>query len=237
MAIEKPLMLDGHEISITASLGISLYPDDGEDADTLLKNANIAMSHAKKLGRNNYQFFKPALREKTKDRLNMEKGLQLALERDEFQLYYQPQVDINSGSIVGTEALIRWKHPDRGLVPPNDFIPLAEGSGLIIPISEWVLQSACQQNKAWQSMGLPQMRVTINLSANTFLHKNLLNIIVNALKGAELDPKYVGLEITESTAMHDTNMTINKLNKINKLGIEIAIDTFGTGYSSLSYLK
>ncbi|MGB7440876.1 MAG: EAL domain-containing protein, partial [Coleofasciculaceae cyanobacterium] len=235
--LNTPLQFDGREQHIKASLGIALAPYDGEDAETLLKNADAAMYLAKQRGRNNYQFYTQAIGSKVQERLTIENSLYKALEREEFQLHYQAQIDSETGEIVGMEALIRWQTRDSGLIPPNLFIPLAEEMGLITGIGEWVLKRACSQNRAWQSMGLPPIRVAVNLSARQFQQKNLLKTIAQILKSTKLEPHYLELEITESIAMEDVNLTISILKQLRSLGIQIAIDDFGTGYSCLSSLK
>lgn len=234
---KQPWTIGGHEFSITASIGISLYPEDGEDAETLLKNADTAMCRAKEQGRNNYQLYDPTMNVKASERLALENSLRYALEREEFVVYYQPQVSISTGKIIGMEALIRWQHPDRGQLSPAEFIPLAEETGLIIPIGEWVLRTACAQNKAWQEAGYPPVHVAVNLSARQFQQQNLVETVTRVLKETGLEPHYLVLEITESIAMQNVDFTIVMLRHLEEMGIHISIDDFGTGYSSLSYLK
>ena len=233
----KSFILEGHETFITASIGISLYPNDGEDPETLLKNADTAMYRAKEEGRNNYQHFSPAMNVRTFDQLALENNLRRALERNEFLLYYQPQVSFKTRQIIGMEALLRWRHPDLGLVSPARFIPVAEETGLIVPIGEWVLRTACTQNKAWQIAGLPSLLVAVNLSARQFQHKGLVEMIKRVLNETRLDPKYLELELTESILMRKEEDVITTLCELNAMGIGLSIDDFGTGYSSLSYLK
>ena len=233
----KRFVVGDHEIFITTSVGISLYPDDGEDPEALLKNADAAMYRAKEIGRNTYQYFSIDMNTKASERLALETDLRHALEREEFLVHYQPQVDLNTGQIIGMEALVRWQHPDLGLVPPAKFIPLAEDTGLIAPIGEWVLRTACAQNKAWQTAGLPPIRVGVNLSARQFQCQNLVEMIVRILKETGLDPTYLELELTESVLMQNTEAIIATLCELDAMGINISIDDFGTGYSSLSYLK
>ena len=235
--LNLPLQLDSRELHIKASLGIALAPYDGEDADTLLKNADAAMYRAKQQGRNNYQLYTPAIGTKAQERLVLENNLYRALERHEFQLYYQPQIDLHTGEIVGMEALIRWQNPELGFISPSQFIPLAEETGLISLIGEWVLWEACTQNRAWQSLGLPPVRMAVNLSARQFQQKNLVKAIAQVLEATKLEPRYLELEITESIAMQDMPLTISVLRTLRSMGIQIAIDDFGTGYSSLSSLK
>ena len=233
----KPFHLDGHEVFVTTSVGIALFPVDGEDIDELLKNADTAMYRAKEQGRNNYQFYTADMNAKAVEHLIMESSLRHALDRDEFVLHYQPQVDLHSREITGVEALIRWNHPELGLLYPNQFMSLAEETGLIISIGEWVLKSACMQAAQWQKNNLPSMRLAVNLSALQFRMTNLVETVSAALDDSGLDAKYLELEITESFLMDDVNSAISKLCDLACLGVHIAIDDFGTGYSSLSYLK
>lgn len=236
-AIKEPVHMDIHELYITASIGIALYPNDGGDAETLLKNADTAMYRAKEKGKNNYQLYTPAMNAKAFERLALENGLRRALERKEFVVYYQPKVDISTGKVIGMEALVRWQAPNRGLVPPGEFIPLAEDTGLIVPIGEWVLKTACAQNKAWQNAGYPPLRVAVNLSARQFQLQNLVEMVSRVLAETGLDPSWLELEITESVAMQNAEYTVKMLYELKEMGIQLAIDDFGTGYSSLSYLK
>lgn len=229
--------LAGHEIVASASIGITLYPCDGDNIDTLLMNADAAMYHVKEQGRNDFQFYAQAMNASAFERLSLENRLRKALERKEFTLLYQPQVDILTDNIVGAEALVRWNSPDAGMVSPNDFIPLAEENGLILPLGEWVLSTACRQNRTWQMDGLPPVRVTVNLSSLQFSQQNLLEVVKRALRETQLDPRHLELEITESSLMQDADSTVRTLNMLKASGIRIALDDFGTGYSSLSYLK
>lgn len=235
--LNAPLQFNGQELHIKASLGIALAPYDGEDTDTLLKNADAAMYRAKQKGRNNYQLYTSAIGTKAQERLVLENNLYKALERQEFQLYYQPQIDLQTGEIVGMEALIRWQSQESGFISPSQFIPIAEEMGLISPIGEWVLWTACAQNRTWQSLGFPPVRMAVNLSARQFQQKNLVNTIAQVLESTKLEPRYLELEITESIAMQDIPLTISVLRTLRSMGIQIAIDDFGTGYSSLSSLK
>lgn len=235
-AFSTPLMLEGHEIFVTPSVGISLYPNDGVDAQSLLKNADAAMYRAKDLGRNNYQFFTADMNSRASTRLAIENSLRKALERKEFRLYYQPQVNIETGRITSMEALLRWQHPEFGLFQPAQFIPIAEETGLIIPIGEWVLRTACAQTKLWHREQLP-LRVAVNLSGRQILQSDLLAMVKNVLEETGLDPTFLELEITESVAMEYAEETIAMLRELKDMGIRIAIDDFGTGYSSLSHLK
>lgn len=236
-ALSAPFNLDGRELYITTSIGIAVYPNDGKDYETLLKNADTAMYRAKEQGKNTYQLYSPALNAKVSERLALENSLRRALERKEFRLHYQPIVDLTTDRVIGTEALIRWERAEVGIVSPAEFIPLAEETGLIIPIGEWVLRTACAQNKTWQSAGLPPIRVAVNLSASQFHRQDLPQTIAGTLDEIGLDPKYLGLELTESIIMRNAEATAVALRQLNALGMEISVDDFGTGYSSLSYLK
>lgn len=232
-----PFCFDEQELYIKASMGIALAPYDGEDAETLLKNADAAMYKAKQKGRNNYQFYTRAICNKASERLRLENHLYRALENSEFLLHYQPQIDINTGKIVAVEALVRWEHPERGFMAPDQFIPLAEETGLICQIDEWVLRTACLQNRAWQLMGLPPMRVAVNLSARQFQQNNTVKTIAQILSETGLDAEYLEIEITETIAMTDVNFTVSVLQELQQMGILISLDDFGTGYSSLWSLK
>jgi EAL domain-containing protein (putative c-di-GMP-specific phosphodiesterase class I) len=222
---------------ITPSIGVSLFPSHGKNAQTLLTNADAAMYSAKKQGRNNVQVFAADMNTSFPERLKLETDLRRALERREFELHYQPMIDIQLGRMVGMEALLRWRHPDRGLVSPAEFIPLAEETGLIIPIGRWVLEEACAQNKAWQNKGLGKLRVSVNISAVQFRQKDLLETIARALTQSGLAPEDLEVEITESTVMQNASEAIVTLERLSRTGVLISIDDFGTGYSSLSYLK
>lgn len=236
-AIIKPFVLDGNEVFISTSIGISLFPNDGDEIESLVKQADIAMYHAKELGRNNFQFFTHELNVKAQDRLSLENNLRKAIEREEFVLHYQPQVDLETDQVVGLEALIRWNSADRGIVPPASFIPIAEETGLIVPIGEWVLRRACEQNVKWQRMGYPLLKMSVNISARQFLQPNLVEIVESILKETELDPQWLELEITESIAMEKGEATVELLNGLKELGVLVSIDDFGTGFSSLGYLR
>jgi diguanylate cyclase (GGDEF)-like protein/PAS domain S-box-containing protein len=235
--ISEPVMLDGTELFVGCSMGASLYPQDGEDVETLLKKADLAMYRAKDMGRNTFQFYQPEMNTSVGARLNLERRLRRALRDGEFLLHYQPQVDIETGRIVGMEALVRWLDPEVGLVPPSAFIPVAEESGLIGPLSEWVLREACRQNKAWQDDGLPPARVSVNLSARQFQQRDIARLVMSVLEETGLEPQYLELELTESAIMRNAEEAVVMLNELHALGIGLAIDDFGTGYSSLSYLK
>lgn len=237
--LAEPFVLEENECFISASIGISLYPSDGEDSTTLVKNADAALNHAKRQGRNNYQYYAEEMNATALQRLTLENGLRHALERQEFVLYYQPQLDIESGAIIGVEALLRWQSPERGLVAPAEFIPLLEETGLIVPVGEWVLRSACAQNRAWQREGLAPIRVSINLSALQFRQPDFAETIARILQETGLDPGWEGLEmeLTESLLVNNVEETIKTLHKLRAMKIKVSIDDFGTGYSSLTYLK
>ncbi|WP_198299750.1 putative bifunctional diguanylate cyclase/phosphodiesterase [Tumebacillus avium] len=236
-AMKDKLHVEDQELFINLSLGISRFPEDGHDAQTLYRNAEMAMYHAKNAGRNQYQLYDAAMNARAAERLVLAGDLRKGLEREEFFLAYQPQVCLMTGRITGMEALIRWKHPERGLVSPAEFIPLAEETKLIIPIGEWVLRTACRQNKAWQDAGFPPVCVSVNLSACQFGQPNLVAMIKKILQETGLAPQYLNLEITESITMNNVERAIATMHEINDYGIGISIDDFGTGYSSLNYLK
>lgn len=235
--LSKPVFLGEQEVVNTCSIGIALYPMDGNDENTLLKNADIAMYEAKQKGRNNYQFFSANMNDKTMARLILESSMRRGLERGEFFLNYQPQIDLESRSVIGFEALLRWQHPEQGLIPPDKFIPVAEESGLIIPLGELVLRMACAQNKTWQEAGFSPVKMAVNLSIRQFQQLKLQANIEEILHETGLDPQYLELEITESCIMENADENIKILRMLKGLGIHLSIDDFGTGYSSLSYLK
>lgn len=232
-----PFLLMGHELYITASIGIALFPSDGDTVDALLKNADAAMYHAKEQGKNNYQFYSEEMNTRVFERMALETSLHRAIRQQEFLLYYQPRVDLRTGRISGVEALVRWNHPEMGLVSPARFIPLAEETGLIVPIGEWVLRTACAQNKAWQEAGLPPLRMAVNLSARQFRQENLIQMVADVLAETGLDPRWLELELTESLLMERAEQSVSILRSLADMGIDIAVDDFGTGYSSLGYLK
>ncbi|MBL0385757.1 EAL domain-containing protein [Tumebacillus sp. ITR2] len=234
--LQRPFVLDGNEIFITSSIGISLYPNDGSGAEQLVRHADTAMYRAKENGRNNYQLFQSAMNKQVTERLALEHDLRKALEREEFVVYYQPQVNSSTGIVFGLEALVRWQHPTRGMVSPAEFIPLAEESGLIVPIGEWVLRKSCEQVKSWQRV-FPNLRAAVNLSARQFQSDDLVETVARVLRETELDAHCLDLEITESTTMHNVDRAISTMHGLKQLGIQISLDDFGTGYSSLSYLK
>ncbi|MBL0388774.1 EAL domain-containing protein [Tumebacillus sp. ITR2] len=235
--VRKPLVVDGHEVHITTSIGIALYPENGLDADTLMKNADIAMYRIKEHGKNNYQLYTDVMNEDAIQHLQLERELRKAIDRDEFLLHYQPQVNVSTGQITGMEALVRWQHPHRGLLSPIHFIPLAEETGLIVPIGEWVLRKACEDGQRWLQEGRKPMRMAVNLSLIQFQEPNLVETIQQILEETGLEPRYLELEITESIAMNNVEQVVAKLERLVNLGIQISIDDFGTGFSSLSYLK
>jgi diguanylate cyclase (GGDEF)-like protein/PAS domain S-box-containing protein len=226
-----------YQLRLTISIGISIYPDDGADIETLLKNADAAMYHAKEAGRDNYHFYTPAMNARSLDILHMESSLQCALENGEFSLCYQPQVDLASGLIVGAEALLRWTHPEKGPIPPDRFIPIAEERGLIVPIGGWVLETACRQNRQWQRDGLRPIRIAVNISAHQLHHAGFIDNLSRIIEETGLPPEFLELELTESAVMSDAEQMITLLGELKKMGLSLAIDDFGTGYSSLSYLK
>jgi diguanylate cyclase (GGDEF)-like protein/PAS domain S-box-containing protein len=235
--VDQPFDIKGHEFFISCSIGISFYPRDGRDLDTLLKNADTAMYRAKESGRNNFQFYTPAMNQRVNQRLSLERKLRQALANEEFELHYQPNVDLASGKIVGIEALLRWRPSGGETVAPSNFIPLAEETGLIVPIGEWVLSTACAHNKALQDAGLPPLRVAVNISARQFEPNQLGASISHALGASGLNSEYLELELTESLVMQNPEEVIGILLELKRMGLQLAIDDFGTGYSSLSYLQ
>jgi diguanylate cyclase (GGDEF)-like protein/PAS domain S-box-containing protein len=236
-SIAAPYFIDGHEVHITGSIGISICPDDGEDADTIIKHADAAMYQAKMQGWNKYQFFTRSINERAVRRFALEGSLRRALAREESALYYQPKVDIRTGEVAGAEALLRWPARRKELSSAAQFIPIAEESGLIIPIGEWVLRKACKQNREWQDAGYAPLPIAVNVSAVQFKEKNFLELVASVLAETGLDPQYLQLELTESATMQDIEFTILMLESLKQMGVGLAIDDFGTGYSSLSYLK
>lgn len=236
-AFEQPFVVNNHTINMTASLGIAIYPRDGRDFHDLLKNSDIAMHQAKELGRNRYHFFTPELNTAAMERFTLEGALRTALENGELELYYQPQIDLMSGDVIGVESLLRWQHPELGFISPARFIPIAEESGLIQPIGSWVLHEACRQNKAWLDTNGTGFIVAVNVSVRQFVLGDLLAEIRQALSASGLPPQLLEVEITESLLAHDMENTLAVLNEIDAMGVRIAVDDFGTGYSSLAYLK
>jgi diguanylate cyclase (GGDEF)-like protein/PAS domain S-box-containing protein len=236
-SIAQPYFIDGHEVHITGSIGISICPDDSEDADTIIQHADAAMYQAKLQGRNKYQFFTRSINERAVRRFALEGSLRRALALDESMLYYQPKMNIGTGAMVGAEALLRWPARRKELSSPSQFIPIAEESGLIIPIGEWVLRKACQQNRDWQAAGYTPVPIAVNVSAVQFKEKSFLDLVSRILDETGIDPHYLELELTESVTMQDIEFTISMLESLKRMGVGLAIDDFGTGYSSLSYLK
>ncbi len=235
--LKPAFKLEQQPFHVSTSIGIALYPNDGEDAETLVKNADAALYCAKERGRNNYQLYTSTINSQGSQLLNLEHRLHEALEQGEFEVFYQPKVNITTWKIQGMEALLRWKHPELGLVAPGIFIPIAEENGLIVPIGEWVLQTACTQNKAWQDALQPDLRIAVNFSARQFQQFNLVQMVANCLETTGLEAKYLELEITETTAMQDAEYTTKVLRELQSMGVQIALDDFGTGYCSLNYLK
>lgn len=235
-AVARPWQAGDREFQVTASIGVSRYPADGKDVETLLKQADSAMYRAKEQGRNNFQFFAPWMDTQVSNRLEMLINLRRALDQDEFKLYYQPKLSLKDGSVIGAEALIRWQSPEQGMVPPDRFIPFAEDAGLIVPIGEWVLRTACHQNKCWQQAGLPTIPVAVNLSPRQ-LNQSLPDFVSDVLAQSGLAPSCLELEITENVVMKDAEKSVATLHALKRLGLQISVDDFGTGYSSLSYLR
>jgi len=235
--VRSPHRIDQHDLHVTASIGIVTYPDDGTDVDTLMKHADFAMYDAKDNGRDNRQFFKRDLNIRALERQSLENDLRHALERREFMLHYQPKLDLETGAIVGVEALIRWLHPERGSVPPTDFIPIAEESGLIVPIGRWVVAEACHQARAWQDIGLAPIRVGINISAVELRANDFVEFMGLVFAATGLEPRYLELELTETFLMQDSTSTSAVLHALKDIGLHLALDDFGTGYSSLNHLK
>lgn len=236
-ALAEPHHIELHSLHISASIGISVYPDDGQDAETLIKNADAAMYHVKENGRNDYQFFTQEMNARAVQRQSTEASLRRALERQEFVLHYQPKINFHSGAIVGVEALVRWRHPERGLLLPAQFVPIAEDCGLILPIGRWVLRETCLQAQAWLQAGLPPITVAVNTSALELLDNDFLENIRATLVATGLDPHYLQLELTESVLMRDAESANAVLHALADMGVKLAVDDFGTGYSSLAYLK
>jgi len=235
-AIPAVYNFDGHDVSITTSIGISVFPEDGNKADVLMKNADTAMYHAKDIGRNTYQFFMDSMNKAALERFSIDRDLKKALQNNEFVLHYQPQITLSDRKIVGAEALIRWHHPHRGMIPPDKFIPIAEETGIIIDINRWVLNTACQQTEQWIKKGLRPITIAVNLSGYKLASQNIIKTIDTALAQTNFDARNIEIEITENILMQETEATVSTLNQIKDLNLRIALDDFGTGYSSLSYL-
>ena len=237
LSLSAPHSIGGHDLQINASIGVSVYPEDGENAEALIKSADMAMYHAKENGRNNFQFFKEEMNLKAVERQSLEENLRCALEREEFLLHYQPKINLDTGEITGVEALIRWQQADRGLVPPSQFVPIAEDCGLIVQIGRWVLREACRQAREWQDAGLPFKRISINVSAVEFRDKGFVESVRAILSETGFQARYLDLELTEGVLMEDAESTASVLQALKRMGIHLAVDDFGTGYSSLSYLQ
>jgi diguanylate cyclase (GGDEF)-like protein len=235
--IAEPIRVEGHDLAVTCSMGLANYPNDGTDADALLANADAAMYRAKEMGRDNFQFYTPELNTKVHEKFLLQKELRNAILRSEFVVHYQPQVDLRTGRIFAVEALIRWQHPSHGMVAPIKFIPMAEETGLIVPIGDWVLLAACRQNKAWQDSGLPAMTICVNVSARQFKERNWVGRVAGALRESGLEARYLELELTESLIMQDVEQAVATMRELQILGVQLSVDDFGTGYSSLAALK
>jgi diguanylate cyclase (GGDEF)-like protein len=237
-ALARPMSIQGHEFYPTGSIGVSMYPKDGQDGPTLLKNADTAMYRAKDAGRNNFQFYAHEMNSRALDRLKLETGLRRALEREELVLHYQPQMNIASGRVTGAEALLRWEPPGQATVFPGDFIPIAEETGLIVPMGQWVLRRACEQKRQWHDAGLfPDLRIAVNLSARQFKQQDIVKMVSQTLEDTGCRPEWLELEITESVVMESPEAAAETLHKLSAMGVHLSIDDFGTGYSSLNYLK
>lgn len=236
-ALSAPFCHDGRILHLSASIGISVFPQDGDTCDSLLMHADVAMYRAKAKGRNCFQTYSREMGIQALARMGLESALRDALERDQLELHYQPQIDGISGNIVGVEALVRWHHPELGMVSPIEFIPLAEETGLIIPIGEWVLRTACAQAVAWHAIGHTSLSMAVNMSAKQFQQQDVPSIVRQVLQDSGLPPQSLELELTETTLMHDTEAAVEAMRQIKSLGVRLALDDFGTGYSSLSYLK
>jgi diguanylate cyclase (GGDEF)-like protein len=236
-ALAKPFDLNTHVVYITCSVGISLFPDDAADSEILLKNADTALYRAKDRGRNSFQFFTKELTVAAKQRVMLESSLRHAIEDDTLELFYQPQVSLSTGEIVGAEALMRWQHPQLGLLTPERFLPVAEETGIVLELGNWVLHRACAQAKMWQQHGLPRLRIAVNISPLQVAGGGLLEIVQRVLEDTGLEPRYLELEITEGVLLERTEQAFNTLNSLTALGVSLAIDDFGKGYSSLNYLK
>jgi diguanylate cyclase (GGDEF)-like protein/PAS domain S-box-containing protein len=236
-ALDEPLTIHGTELYVTGSVGVAMYPNDGTDIDTLLMNADTAMYRAKEAGRGGFQFYDASMNARALDRLVMESMLRRALERSEFMLHYQPRIELSTGRIVAAEALIRWQHPERGLVPPSEFIALAEGANLVVAIGEWAIGAACRQLAAWRAAGMEPITVAVNLAATHLRERSLPELVRNALTQHGLPASSLEIEVTESVLMADPEMCVENARRLSELGVGLSIDDFGTGYSSLSYLK
>jgi diguanylate cyclase (GGDEF)-like protein len=236
-AVAEPVRIGSHALRVTISVGLASFPNDGRDAETLLANADAAMYRAKESGRDNVQFYRPEINLHVQEKFRLQEALRSAVLRNEFVLHYQPQVNLHTGAILAVEALIRWRHPTLGLLPPLRFIPLAEESGMITVIGEWVLNEACRQAEAWRRQGLPPIRMSVNVSARQFRERRLTTAVAAALRDSGLDPRLLELELTESLIMQDVDQAVATMEELERLGVQLSIDDFGTGYSSLAALK
>jgi predicted signal transduction protein with EAL and GGDEF domain len=235
--LSQPILLDGRETFVSCSIGVALYPDDARTADELLRKADTAMYRAKQSGRRRYVFFEERMNIEALERMSLEQDLHRAMGRDEFRMYYQPQVDVRSGQIVGAELLVRWQHPERGLIPPTQFISIAENAGLIEPLGEHLLQMACREFGAWIRQGMAPERLAVNVSSRQFRQSNFADIVRRALEATNIAPHRLELEITESLLMQDADEVVANFARLQAMGVRLVIDDFGTGYSSLAYLK
>lgn len=235
--LNESFKVDGYDMFVTVSIGVAIYPRDAKDYQTLLKNADIAMNYAKRIGKNSYKFFELSMEKEIQEKVELQKELRQAVANKELQVFYQPKINVNTGEIEGMEALVRWKHSKKGYIPPSKFIPLAEQTGIITEIGQFVLEKACVQNKIWQNLGYKPVKVAVNLSVRQLRGNSFINFTKKVLKDTQLDPKWIEFEITESMVMENFKQTKELLNKITNLGIDISLDDFGTGYSSLNYLK
>jgi EAL domain-containing protein (putative c-di-GMP-specific phosphodiesterase class I) len=236
-AMAAEFVVQGHSLNVSCSIGISIFPEHGADCETLIKNADAAMYRAKKSGRNNFRFFTEDMNAQVVERLALGNSLRLALDNRELSLVYQPQMDIATGRIAGLEALLRWQHPEIGLVPPDKFIRIAENSGLIVPIGEWVLRTACAQARKWQDEGLPAVSVAVNVSAVQFRQEDFCELIRRVLRETGLAPQYLELELTESLLLANADVMLSVVEELKAIGVTLAIDDFGTGYSNFNYLR
>jgi diguanylate cyclase (GGDEF)-like protein len=236
-ALSTPYSIDQKHLCMSGSIGVSTFPDDGQDAETLIHKADTALYDAKKLGRNNYQFFRADMQARVLEWQSLEGSLRNAVGRNEFLLHYQPKVDLKTAEISGVEALLRWKHPERGLIQPLQFVPIAEESGLIVPIGKWVLLEACRQARAWIDAGLPPVRMAVNVSAVQFMDEDFLENVRDALRVTKIDASNLELELTETVLMQDADSAMETLHALKAIGVQLAVDDFGTGYSSFSYLR
>jgi EAL domain-containing protein (putative c-di-GMP-specific phosphodiesterase class I) len=235
-AVAEPFYVSEHELAVTCSIGIAVFPDDGVKADTVVKNAGAAMHHVKQLGKNTFQFYSSELNARALQKLTLASELRKALERDELRLYYQPKVDVRSDVICGAEALVRWPHSTRGWVPPDEFIPLAEDSGLIVQLGEWVMRAACRQINDWRTAGFTVLRVAVNVSSYQFKNGRLAQVIAEILRQTGAQPHNIGFELTEGVLIENMEENVQTLRELKDMGVKLSIDDFGTGYSSLSYL-